>query len=97
MNIDDRIPAMSDSELHNLHGNAQRLSLSGAVAQKAEAARLLPIINAALEERAAAALTAKAEKREAALSARAARAKSKKAAATAAPPPPADEDASDED
>jgi hypothetical protein len=51
MAIEDRIPALTDKELDNLHGNAVRLSASGTAAQKAEAARLLPIIDAAVEDR----------------------------------------------
>lgn len=51
MTIEDRIPALTDKELDNLHGNAVRLSASGTAAQKAEATRLLPIIDAAVEDR----------------------------------------------
>jgi hypothetical protein len=49
--IEERIPDMSDKELENLHLNAVRLSKSGAPKQQAEAARLLPIIGAAMDGR----------------------------------------------
>lgn len=81
MQIDQRIPEMSDAELQNLHGNAVRLAASGAPAQKAEAARLLPIIGAALETRGelkrAAAVEQKAKRREAGAATRAKKAKAK--------------------
>ena len=63
MSIEDKIPAMSVAELENLHANALRISQGGAAKQKAEAARLLPIIAEALERQRAANATAAAEKR----------------------------------
>jgi hypothetical protein len=51
MAIEDRIPALTDKELDNLHSNAVRLSANGTAAQKAEATRLMPIIDAAVEDR----------------------------------------------
>jgi hypothetical protein len=51
MTIEERIPEFTDKELENLHDNAVRLSTSGKPAQQAEAARLLPIITAALDAR----------------------------------------------
>jgi len=76
--IDQRIPAYSDAELANLHVNALRLSQSGTDAQKAEAERLLPIINAEVEKRRLARLQrmaqARVQRREAANAKKAARA-----------------------
>lgn len=46
--LDERIPEMSETELNNLSANAQRLLVSGSAPQKAEAERLLPLINEAL-------------------------------------------------
>ena len=51
MTIEERIPEFTDKELENLHDNALRLSTDGKPAQQAEAARLLPIITAAMEAR----------------------------------------------
>jgi hypothetical protein len=51
MTIEERIPEFTDKELENLHDNALRLSTGGKPAQQAEAARLLPIIAAAMETR----------------------------------------------
>jgi hypothetical protein len=50
--IGERISTLSDLELQNLQGNARRLILSGAPAQKAEAETLLPLIDAEVETRA---------------------------------------------
>jgi hypothetical protein len=49
--ISDRIPDLSDKELENLHANAIRLQASGTSAQREQAAALLPLIDAAREER----------------------------------------------
>jgi hypothetical protein len=46
--LDERIPLMSETELNNLSANAARLQASGTPAQKAEAARLAPLIADAL-------------------------------------------------
>lgn len=85
MSIDARIPEMTDKELDNLQANAQRLAQSGSPAQKAEAARLLPIIEAASQTRRAANAVATAEKKKARqqtlADARAKKAAAKKAAA----------------
>jgi hypothetical protein len=51
MTIEERIPQLTDNELENLRSNAVRLSTTGAPAQKAEAARLLPIITTAIASR----------------------------------------------
>lgn len=87
MQIDQRIPEMSDAELQTLHGNAIRLAASGAPAQKTEAARLLPIIDAALETRIALKRAAVAEqktkRREAGAESRARKARAKPASSKA--------------
>jgi hypothetical protein len=51
MAIEERIPQMSDKELDNLLANARRLAQSGAAKQKAEAERLIPIVERAVAER----------------------------------------------
>jgi hypothetical protein len=51
MSIDERIPSLSDQELTRLHDNALRLRTSGAVSQRNEAERVLPLIDAELAER----------------------------------------------
>jgi hypothetical protein len=63
MTIEERIPDFTDKELENLHDNALRLSTDGKPAQQAEAARLLPIIAAAMESRRLARNVELAEKR----------------------------------
>jgi len=52
MTLDERIPSLTDPELQNLQANATRLAQSGTPAQKAEAARLLPLIETELGVRA---------------------------------------------
>ena len=66
MSLIEKIPAMSDDALNNLRDNARRLETSGTVRQKADAAELLPALDAALASRRAARLGAAAEKRAAA-------------------------------
>jgi hypothetical protein len=72
--IDDRIPQMSEPELSNLETNATRLMASGTAAQKAEAARILPLVKTALEAsraaKSAAQQKASADRREAMAAAR---------------------------
>jgi hypothetical protein len=51
MAIIDIIPQLDDKELANLRANAVRLADSGAPKQKADAAELLPAIEAELAER----------------------------------------------
>ncbi|MES1156447.1 MAG: hypothetical protein ABUL73_01595 [Alphaproteobacteria bacterium] len=63
MEIDRRIPDLSDKELENLHANAVRLAQSGTPEQKRQAEKLLPLIGATLEERRVARAAAQAEKR----------------------------------
>lgn len=65
VSIQDRIPAMSDGELDALHANAKRLAESGAAAQQADAQRLLPVIGAEVEARAAVRAQALQARREA--------------------------------
>lgn len=64
MNIEERIPNLSDSELKNLHDNALRLSHSGNAAQRDTAERLIPLTSAALETRKSERAIALKEKRE---------------------------------
>ena len=51
MAIIDIIPQLDDKELANLRANAVRLADSGAPKQKADAAELLPAIEAELADR----------------------------------------------
>jgi hypothetical protein len=59
MDYAERIPALSDAELKNLHNNALRLSENGTPAQKLAAEGVIPLTQAAMAERKAAALAAK--------------------------------------
>jgi hypothetical protein len=49
--IDQRIPDLSDKELENLHANAVRLAQSASPQQRQQAENLLPLLGAELEER----------------------------------------------
>ncbi len=49
--IDQRIPDLSDKELESLHANAVRLAASGSQLQRQQAEHLLPLLGAALLER----------------------------------------------
>lgn len=51
MQMDQRIPDLSDSQLESLHANAVRLAQSGAESQRRQAESLLPLIGAELERR----------------------------------------------
>jgi hypothetical protein len=51
MAIDERIAGYSDKELATLRDNVVRLAQSGSVQQKAEAERLMPLVDAELAER----------------------------------------------
>ena len=51
MAIDERIPGYSDKELASLHDNVRRLAQTGSTAQRAEAERLMPLIDAELAAR----------------------------------------------
>jgi hypothetical protein len=59
MDYSERIPLLSDAELKNLHNNALRLVESGTPAQKMAAEGVIPLTEAAMAERKAAALAAK--------------------------------------
>ncbi len=71
MTIGDRIPDLSDQELESLHANAVRLLGSGSVQQRRQAEELLPLLDAALEERRAAKAAVQTEARRAATEKRA--------------------------
>ena len=51
MQIEQRLPELSDKELENLHGNAVRLAQSGSPAQRRQVETLLPLVGAELESR----------------------------------------------
>ncbi len=61
--IEDKIPAMTDKELQNLHDNATRISQGAASKQQAEALRLLPIVTEAIANRQILRTTEAAEKK----------------------------------
>jgi hypothetical protein len=63
MEMDQRIPDLSDKELESLHENAVRLAQSGNDRQRQQAESLLPLIAAQLETRRAARAEVQAEKR----------------------------------
>ena len=65
MSLLEKIPQLDDGALKNLLENARRLETSGTVKQKADAAELLPALEAAVAERKAVKLEAAAEKRNA--------------------------------
>ncbi|HLZ84315.1 MAG TPA: hypothetical protein VKQ54_12175 [Caulobacteraceae bacterium] len=65
MSLLEKIPQLDDSALKNLLDNARRLESSGSVKQKADAAELLPALEAAVAARKAVKLEAAAEKRNA--------------------------------
>jgi hypothetical protein len=67
MEIDQRIPDLSDKELERLHANAVRLAESGAQIQRQQAVRLLPLLGAALEQRRLARIEAQMQARRGAL------------------------------
>lgn len=63
MGIEQRIPDLTDKELETLQANAVRLAQSGTVQQRQQAETLLPLIDAAMQERRAARTKADQEKR----------------------------------
>jgi hypothetical protein len=63
MSIDERIAGYSDKALAILRENAERLAQSGSANQKAEAERLMPLVDAELAQRKARALIRKAPAR----------------------------------
>ena len=63
MSLLEKIPLLDDASLKNLLDNAKRLGSSGSPKQQADAAELLPALEAAVAERKAVKLGAAAEKR----------------------------------
>ena len=63
MSLLEKIPNLDDASLKNLLDNAKRLGASGSPKQQADAAELLPALEAAVAERKAVKLGAAAEKR----------------------------------
>ncbi len=63
MSLLEKIPLLDDAALKNLLDNAKRLGASGSPKQQADAAELLPALEAAVAERKAVKLGAAAEKR----------------------------------
>jgi hypothetical protein len=63
MSLIDKIPSMNDVALGNLLANARHLATAGAAKQQADAAELLPVLEAAMAERKAAKAEAAAAKR----------------------------------
>lgn len=51
MSIDERIAGYSDKELATLNDNVRRLAQTGSVQQRAEAERLIPLVDAELSAR----------------------------------------------
>lgn len=64
MDMVAKLPSMEDAALKVLHANAERLEKSGAKAQRAAAATLLPAIVAEIEARQTAKDSAKAVQRQ---------------------------------
>ena len=73
MDILAKVPAMPDDALGNLHANAERLRRAGSPVQRAEAAALLPALEAELAVRRAAKLGRAAQARREASALRAGR------------------------
>ena len=65
MSLIDKIPLLDDAALKNLLDNARRLGASGSAKQQADAAELLPALEAAVAARRTVKLEAAAEKRSA--------------------------------
>jgi hypothetical protein len=63
MSLLEKIPSLDDTSLKNLLENARRLEVSGSERQKADAAELLPALEAAFAQRRAVKLEAAAAKR----------------------------------
>ena len=51
MDMATRLPSLTDQQLATMLGNAERLGQSGSNKQKSEATRLIPLIQAEIEER----------------------------------------------
>jgi len=63
--IDQRLPDLSDKELENLQANAVRLAESGTPKQRQQAESLLPLLATTIEARRSARLEADRERRRA--------------------------------
>ncbi len=63
MSLLEKIPSLDDRALKNLLDNARRLETTGSERQKADAAELLPALEAAVAQRKAVKLEVAAEKR----------------------------------
>lgn len=63
MDMNERLPTMSDAELTNLLANAERLQQSGTERQQIQAGRLMPLLTAEIEARKVAKLASMKEKR----------------------------------
>ena len=77
MNVLEKLPALTDEALGNLHANAERLEQAGSPTQRASAAGLLPAIKAELEGRKAAKQERAAQARRGASEARATKRKAR--------------------
>jgi hypothetical protein len=62
MSLIEKIPSMSDAALGNLLANARHLVTAGGPKQQADAAELLPALEAAMAERKSAKLEAAAKR-----------------------------------
>ena len=51
MDMATRLPSFTEQQLATMMGNAERLNLAGSKKQKVEAARLMPLIQAEIDER----------------------------------------------
>ena len=51
MDMATRLPSLTEQQLATMLGNAERLNLAGTKKQKGEAARLMPLIQAEIDER----------------------------------------------
>lgn len=65
MEIEERVPDLSDKQLESLRANAIRLASSGNPRQQEQAGRLLPLLDTEMEQRRATRVTVQAEKRKA--------------------------------
>jgi len=65
MEMDQRLPDLSDKELESLYANAVRLAQSGTAKQRRQAENLLPLIGDAMEARRAARAASEGEARRA--------------------------------
>jgi hypothetical protein len=63
MSLIEKVPLLDDASLKNLFDNAKRLGASGSIKQQADAAELLPALEAEMGARKAVKLESAAEKR----------------------------------